>query len=188
MLPSNHADCLRNDHPGQYQNASCMRTNSMKFLPNYFRKGQLTKMFFLFPVSPLCPSLGPPGPARRVNPVCLPFVGRSVLPPRCLPRYDAAHALPQRPHLPPSPQPCPRQDPHFKAANHRRRIITTPLLTEYAHLMAPGGWLYTITDVPELGEWMVGCSIERGRGAAGRHAGVARPSSCRTPLLRSRYL
>ena len=21
--------------------------------------------------------------------------------------------------------------------------------------MAPGGWLYTITDVPELGEWMV---------------------------------
>lgn len=27
--------------------------------------------------------------------------------------------------------------------------------------MAPGGWLYTITDVPELGEWMVsrvGCT------------------------------
>lgn len=23
----------------------------MKYLPNYFRKGQLTKMFFLFPVS-----------------------------------------------------------------------------------------------------------------------------------------
>lgn len=87
-------DCLRAEHPGQYQNAAVLRTNSMKFLPNYFRKGQLTKMFFLFP------------------------------------------------------------DPHFKACNHRRRIIQTPLLTEYAHLLAPGGWLYTITDVPELGEWM----------------------------------
>lgn len=47
------------------------------------------------------------------------------------------------------------QDPHFKVANHRRRIIQPVLLTEYAHIMAPGGWLYTITDVPELGEWMV---------------------------------
>ncbi|KAI8463324.1 MAG: putative methyltransferase-domain-containing protein [Monoraphidium minutum] len=86
--------CLRHEHPGQYQNASVLRSNSMKFLPNYFRKGQLTKLFFLFP------------------------------------------------------------DPHFKACNHRRRIIQSSLLTEYAHLMAPGGWLYTITDVPELGEWM----------------------------------
>ncbi len=47
------------------------------------------------------------------------------------------------------------QDPHFKASNHRRRIINTSLLTEYAHLMVPGGMLYTITDVPELAEWMV---------------------------------
>ncbi|GBF95069.1 tRNA (guanine-N(7)-)-methyltransferase [Raphidocelis subcapitata] len=86
--------CLRHEHPGEYHNASVLRTNSMKFLPNYFKKGQLTKMFFLFP------------------------------------------------------------DPHFKACNHRRRIIQTHLLTEYAHLLAPGGWIYTITDVPELGEWM----------------------------------
>lgn len=50
---------------------------------------------------------------------------------------------------------CVLQDPHFKVANHRRRIIQPCLLTEYAHIMAPGGWLYTITDVPELGEWMV---------------------------------
>lgn len=47
------------------------------------------------------------------------------------------------------------QDPHFKTANHRRRIINTTLITEYAYLMAPGGMLYTITDVKELGEWMV---------------------------------
>ena len=42
--------CLRHERPGQYQNASVLRTNGMKFLPNYFRRGQLTKMFFLFPV------------------------------------------------------------------------------------------------------------------------------------------
>ncbi|KAF5842634.1 putative methyltransferase-domain-containing protein [Dunaliella salina] len=85
---------LRLEHPGQYGNVSCVRTNAMKYLPNYFEKGQLTKMFFLFP------------------------------------------------------------DPHFKAANHRRRIINTTLVTEYAYLLAPGGWLYTITDVEELGNWM----------------------------------
>lgn len=85
---------LRREHPGQYGNVSVMRTNAMKYLPNYFKKGQLTKMFFLFP------------------------------------------------------------DPHFKAANHRRRIINTALITEYAHLLTPGGWLYTITDVEELGIWM----------------------------------
>jgi hypothetical protein len=50
------AGALRREHPGQYQNVSVIRTNAMKFLPNYIRKGQLTKMFFLFPVSnaPAC--------------------------------------------------------------------------------------------------------------------------------------
>lgn len=46
------------------------------------------------------------------------------------------------------------QDPHFKTANHRRRIIQTSLLAEYAYVLAVGGVLYTITDVQELGEWM----------------------------------
>ncbi|KAI4378599.1 hypothetical protein MLD38_016057 [Melastoma candidum] len=40
---------LRTTNPGQYQNNSVVRTNSMKYIPNYFEKGQLTKMFFLFP-------------------------------------------------------------------------------------------------------------------------------------------
>jgi tRNA (guanine-N7-)-methyltransferase len=40
---------LRVANPGQYQNVSVVRTNSMKYLPNYFEKGQLSKMFFLFP-------------------------------------------------------------------------------------------------------------------------------------------
>ena len=46
------------------------------------------------------------------------------------------------------------QDPHFKAQNHRRRIISLSLLAEYAYLLAPGGRMYTITDVPDLAEWM----------------------------------
>lgn len=40
---------LRQAHPGQYQNVSIIRTNAMKHLPNYFHKGQLSKMFFLYP-------------------------------------------------------------------------------------------------------------------------------------------
>lgn len=40
---------LRETNPGQYQNVSVVRTNSMKYIPNFFEKGQLSKMFFLFP-------------------------------------------------------------------------------------------------------------------------------------------
>ncbi|XP_067655230.1 tRNA (guanine-N(7)-)-methyltransferase-like [Haliotis asinina] len=40
---------LREQNPEQYQNIACIRTNAMKYLPNYFFKGQLSKMFFLFP-------------------------------------------------------------------------------------------------------------------------------------------
>ncbi|CAD6889878.1 unnamed protein product [Tilletia caries] len=34
---------------GGYQNVSVMRANAMKFLPNFFERGQLSKLFFLFP-------------------------------------------------------------------------------------------------------------------------------------------
>lgn len=40
---------LRTLHPGKYNNIACLRTNAMKYLPNYFRKSQLDKMFFLYP-------------------------------------------------------------------------------------------------------------------------------------------
>lgn len=40
---------LRQKHPGQYTNIACIRSNAMKYLPNFFLKGQLSKMFFLFP-------------------------------------------------------------------------------------------------------------------------------------------
>ncbi|MED6127834.1 hypothetical protein PIB30_091925 [Stylosanthes scabra] len=85
---------LRLTNPSKYQNVSVVWTNSMKYIPNYFKKAQLTKMFFLFP------------------------------------------------------------DPHFKEKNHRRRIISPFLLDEYAYIHKPGGIIYTITDVEELGDWI----------------------------------
>jgi tRNA (guanine-N7-)-methyltransferase len=86
---------LRSQHLGEYQNIACLRTNAMKYLPNYFHKGQLKKMFFLYP------------------------------------------------------------DPHFKKAKHKWRIINTPLLAEYAYVLAENALVYTVTDVEDLHEWMV---------------------------------
>ncbi|CAH2073762.1 unnamed protein product, partial [Iphiclides podalirius] len=40
---------LRIQHPEKYQNIAVLRTNAMKYLPNFFYKGQLKKMFFLYP-------------------------------------------------------------------------------------------------------------------------------------------
>lgn len=42
---------LREQHgqEGLYQNAACLRANSMKFLPNFFHKAQLAKVFICFP-------------------------------------------------------------------------------------------------------------------------------------------
>mmetsp|Transcript_18254 Transcript_18254/g.24058 ORF Transcript_18254/g.24058 Transcript_18254/m.24058 type:complete len:289 (-) Transcript_18254:217-1083(-) len=88
-------EALRKEEPGLYCNAAVIRTNAMRYLPNFFRKAEIEKMFFCFP------------------------------------------------------------DPHFKAKNHRRRIVNTTLLTEYAYFLKPGGHLYCITDVEELHNWHV---------------------------------
>lgn len=40
---------LRHLHPNQFNNIACLRTNAMKYLPNFFFKSQLSKMFFLYP-------------------------------------------------------------------------------------------------------------------------------------------
>ncbi|KAL8721691.1 MAG: hypothetical protein Q9225_001691 [Loekoesia sp. 1 TL-2023] len=42
---------LRHQNPesGLYQNIACVRANTMKFLPNFFKKAQLTKIFLCFP-------------------------------------------------------------------------------------------------------------------------------------------
>jgi len=88
---------LRNQNPDTplYQNIACLRANTMKFLPNFFCKGQLSKIFLCFP------------------------------------------------------------DPHFKARKHKARIVSSTLNSEYAYVMKPGGWIYTITDVEDLHKWMV---------------------------------
>ncbi|KAI0152608.1 PXA domain-containing protein [Xylariaceae sp. FL1272] len=39
----------RNPQDKLYQNIGCLRANSMKFMPNFFRKGQLSKAFICFP-------------------------------------------------------------------------------------------------------------------------------------------
>lgn len=46
-------------------------------------------------------------------------------------------------------------DPHFKKKKHKARIISHTLLAEYAYVLAPGGMLYTATDVKDLHDWMV---------------------------------
>lgn len=35
--------------PMAYQNVACLRANTMKFLPNFFERGQLSKIFLCFP-------------------------------------------------------------------------------------------------------------------------------------------
>lgn len=44
-LRTNHAK----ENKEAYQNINVLRGNAMKFLPNFFHKGQLEKMFFCFP-------------------------------------------------------------------------------------------------------------------------------------------
>jgi tRNA (guanine-N7-)-methyltransferase len=79
-----------------YQNISCLRANTMKFLPNFFTCHQLRAIFLCFP------------------------------------------------------------DPHFKHRKHKARIVSYTLNSEYAYVLRPGGVVYTITDVKDLHDWMVG--------------------------------
>eukprot|EP00554_Chaetoceros_debilis_P006901 CAMPEP_0194074160 /NCGR_PEP_ID=MMETSP0149-20130528/1364_1 /TAXON_ID=122233 /ORGANISM="Chaetoceros debilis, Strain MM31A-1" /LENGTH=288 /DNA_ID=CAMNT_0038754285 /DNA_START=85 /DNA_END=951 /DNA_ORIENTATION=- len=39
----------RKENPGQFENCSVMRSNTMKFMPNIFHHGSLEKIFFCFP-------------------------------------------------------------------------------------------------------------------------------------------
>ena len=39
----------QNKDSNAYQNIACVRANTMKFLPNFFKKSQLSKIFFCFP-------------------------------------------------------------------------------------------------------------------------------------------
>ncbi len=58
---------LRREHPGQFGNIACVRTNTQKYLTNFFLKAQLTKLFFLFPAR----AWKPPPPRIRGAAVCV---------------------------------------------------------------------------------------------------------------------
>eukprot|EP00760_Papus_ankaliazontas_P004925 PhM_4_TR12275/c0_g1_i2/m.105537/K03439/trmB, METTL1; tRNA (guanine-N7-)-methyltransferase len=79
----------------QLHNVWFEQCNVMRYLPYWFGKAQLQKMFFCYP------------------------------------------------------------DPHWKKKNLRRRIMGPTLVAEYAYVLAPGGRLYTVSDVADLEEWMV---------------------------------
>lgn len=38
---------LRVQHPGKYDNIACIRSNAMKYLPNFFKKGQVITICIL---------------------------------------------------------------------------------------------------------------------------------------------
>ncbi|PNS19762.1 tRNA (guanine-N(7)-)-methyltransferase [Sphaceloma murrayae] len=93
---SNPTDAAPPPTKNNYNNVSALRANTMKFLPNFFQKGQLRSIFLCFP------------------------------------------------------------DPHFKARKHKARIVSQTLNAEYAYVLRPGGCVFTITDVRDLHEWIVG--------------------------------
>lgn len=45
---------LRSKHPGKYQNIACLRTNAMKYLPNYFNKGQVCLIYIHVSIHGIC--------------------------------------------------------------------------------------------------------------------------------------
>ena len=94
-LPVSPSRTASSSHTPDYENVWAVHNNAQRFMPNFFRKGQLAKLFFCF------------------------------------------------------------ADPHFKRKNHRKRIVSTALLAEYAYVMRPGGLAYVITDVADLMSWMV---------------------------------
>lgn len=154
----------------------------MKFLTNYFRKGQLTKLFFLFAVRRRRCS------RRRHS--SLPWHLRLT---RCLfapsrAGWVASYTGGLTPPLWTAAAPAAPQDPHFKAANYRRRIIQRTLLAEYAYLLRPGGLLYTITDVEDLGNWQVGAGRLGGCCGGCWAAAVGAGVDARRPTVRGAAL
>ncbi len=71
---------LRREHPGQFGNIACVRTNTQKYLTNFFFKAQLTKLFFLFPARASKPPLPPPLEYSELQCACLPWPAASSVP------------------------------------------------------------------------------------------------------------
>ena len=115
---------LRGGTPPACDNVAAVRVNAQRHLTHLFGRASLDKLFFLFPVS-----VGRVGGEH----------GRNKQ--RLVTTKNDSHTHTQ-------------QDPHFKAKNFRRRIVTPALASEYAYVLRAGGRLYTATDVGGLAEWM----------------------------------
>lgn len=44
-----NSSTIESTSQSSYQNIAVLRMNAMKFMPNFFKKAQLEKLFFLFP-------------------------------------------------------------------------------------------------------------------------------------------
>ena len=122
---------LRKGAPPQAQNAAVLRTNAMKYLPHFFVKGQLEKLFFCFPdphfkaknhrrriVSEVCRGWRGVCPSLLVRHGMVTFARSGLIRPTAFTR-------------------------RFLNPSHTQR-----LLTEYAFFLQEGGLLYAITDGP----------------------------------------
>ncbi|KAI4899087.1 hypothetical protein NFI96_022011 [Prochilodus magdalenae] len=132
---------LRAADPGKYQNIACLRSNAMKYLPNFFTKGQLQP----------CRRTGsrpdgpdPPVQTRRSRPA-------TPDPPLQTRRSGPAAPDPplQNDHRHLSKMFFLFPDPHFKKTKHKWRIISPTLLAEYAYALRVG----RLNSRPHWGNW-----------------------------------
>ncbi|RXN31945.1 tRNA (guanine-N(7)-)-methyltransferase [Labeo rohita] len=100
---------LRAAEPGSYQNIACLRSNAMKYLPNFFTKGQLPYLKYTFIVARL---------TSDYNTVIFIVITTLLI------------LLSKMFFLFP--------DPHFKKTKHKWRIISPTLLAEYAYTLRVG--------------------------------------------------
>lgn len=101
---------LRATPGGGFQNIACLRSNAMKHLPNFFRKGQVQ------------PGEQPGGLAVSRWRWSLAFTGNPVG--ASVPQLAKMFFL--------------FPDPHFKRTKHKWRIISPTLLAEYAYVLRVG--------------------------------------------------
>lgn len=127
-----------------YGNVSVLRANAMKFLPNFFEKGQVRlarslPSFAQKTVGEADPALLHPRSCPRSF-SCSPTRISSSASTRRASSRASANVLSQG----------------ATTQAHPRSLPRPTLLAEYAYVLRPGGLLYTITDVPDLHQWMTG--------------------------------
>lgn len=118
-------------------NGAVLRTNAMKYLPNFFHKGQLEKIFFCFPD----PHFKAKNHRRRIisevrwEGCCSEGHPPAACGARCRPCPDALECY------------CESQNAVSSAhVGNTSPPVFQVLLSEYAYFLQEGGLLYAITD------------------------------------------